>query len=347
MYTAFLLAVTACLATLALVPGVIALTTHLQWHDQPDHRKEHCIPVPTMGGLAVYTGALVAAFFLIPGNDWQLMLLGISSTMLLVTGILDDRFGLPVSLRFLLQMALGTALCFFGIRVESFNGIMGIWLLPEPIQWAITIVATVGIINAFNLIDGIDGLLSGLGMSSIAVMAVYLIKMGETPVALAALAWCGGLLGFYWFNAHPARIFIGDTGSLITGFIAAMLGMMIIHGNTVLTPNQLVMMPNAPVVVFGILSVPVLDCVRVFLTRMQRGKSPFSADKSHIHHLLTTAGMNHKMAVSVLLGYQALLLAVLTLGSAIFYPVLLVFVFAGYIVAVRVMKINLALSQNR
>ncbi|MBK5271089.1 MAG: undecaprenyl/decaprenyl-phosphate alpha-N-acetylglucosaminyl 1-phosphate transferase, partial [Bacteroidia bacterium] len=176
------------------------------------------------------------------------------------------------------------------IRIISFDGLFGIKELSVAAQYTITVVAIVGITNAFNLIDGIDGLAGGLGFMSLVILGIFLTMSGDVNTALIAFALAGGILAFLYFNFNPAKIFMGDTGSLVLGFVIAVLSIRLIQVNGMAVRPVL---PHGPVFVLGIVLIPVFDTLRVFAQRIWRGRSPFEADKTHIHHLLTNTGFSH------------------------------------------------------
>jgi UDP-N-acetylmuramyl pentapeptide phosphotransferase/UDP-N-acetylglucosamine-1-phosphate transferase len=195
------------------------------------------------------------------------------------------------------QLALATLIAISGIRISSFDGLFGINELPLIAQYTFTILAIVGITNAFNLIDGIDGLAGGLGFMSLVTLGLFLIMSGDVNTALVAFALAGGLLAFLYFNFNPARIFMGDTGSLIVGFVIAVLCIRLMQVNAFVTKPYLT---HAPTFVLGIVFIPVFDTLRVFAIRIWNGGSPFVADKTHIHHLLTNAGYSHVLATRMI-----------------------------------------------
>jgi UDP-N-acetylmuramyl pentapeptide phosphotransferase/UDP-N-acetylglucosamine-1-phosphate transferase len=163
----------------------------------------------------------------------------------------------------------------------------------------------VGITNAFNLIDGIDGLAAGLGFMSLVTIGIFLIMAGDINTALIAFALSGGILAFMYFNLNPARIFMGDTGSLVLGFVIAVLCLRLMQVN-MFTVNPVI--KHAPVFVLGIVLIPVFDTLRVFAMRIWKGGSPFSPDKTHIHHLLTNQGFSHSFTSKLICFLHAFIL---------------------------------------
>lgn len=289
---------TAFIVTLIAIPPIISLIKRYRLYDMPDIRKEHSSPVPTMGGIAVVAGMMVALFLWFPfKNEMAQICFFFSIVVLFGLGIMDDLKDLSARYKFIIQAALAAMIALSGIRITSFDGLFGINELPLSAQYTLTLLAIVGITNAFNLIDGIDGLAGGLGFMSLVILGIFLTTSGDVNTALIAFALSGGILAFLYFNFNPARIFMGDTGSLLLGFVIAVLCIRLMQVNSGAV-NPVV--PHAPVFVLGIVLIPVFDTIRVFALRIWKGGSPFTADKTHIHHLLTNAGMSHTVAARLI-----------------------------------------------
>ncbi len=289
---------TAFVTTLISIPPVISYITKHRLFDIPNHRKLHLSPIPTMGGIAIFAGMMVALMMWFPFRFHSTQLcFFFSVTILFVLGIFDDLKDLPARYKFVVQLSLAAMIALSGIRISSFEGLFGIYELPVAAQYTITILAITGITNAFNLIDGIDGLAGGLGFMSLVTLGIFLTISDDANTALIAFALSGAVLAFLYFNLNPARIFMGDTGSLILGFITSVLCIRLIQVNGMAAVPVL---PNAPVFVMGIVLIPVFDTIRVFSFRIWRGKSPFEADKTHIHHLLTRQDFSHGLSARII-----------------------------------------------
>jgi UDP-N-acetylmuramyl pentapeptide phosphotransferase/UDP-N-acetylglucosamine-1-phosphate transferase len=189
-----------------------------------------------------------------------------------------------------------------GIRITSFEGLFGIYDLPLVAQYTFTLLTIAGITNAFNLIDGIDGLAGGLGFTSLTILGLFLTMNGDIVSALIAFSLAGSIVAFLYFNFNPAKIFLGDTGSLVLGFTIAVLCIRLMQVNT------LTALPHAPLFILSLVFIPVFDTIRVFATRMWKGKSPFQADRTHIHHLLTNAGFSHLFATRLICALHGFIL---------------------------------------
>lgn len=303
---ALLCFISAFVVTLLSIPPIIHLIRRFKLYDVPSDRKLHSAPIPTMGGIAIFAGMILSLVLWFPfSTELAPVTFFFSILVLFGLGILDDLKDLSARYKFIIQFGLAALIAISGIRISSFESFLGIYELPMMAQYTFTIVAIVGITNAFNLIDGIDGLAGGLGFMSLIMLGFFLTMSGDANTALIAFALAGGILAFLYFNFNPARIFMGDTGSLVLGFVIAVLGIRLLQvNNFVETP----VIQNAPVFVLGIVMIPVFDTLRVFATRMWMGKSPFVADKTHIHHLLTNQGFSHGFAAKLICVLHGLVL---------------------------------------
>lgn len=295
--------VTAFVVAMLCMPVLIKIINRYKFFDVPDLRKMHSQPIPTMGGVAICIGMAIANMFWFRfSNDQFVVAFFLSIAILFALGILDDMHDISVRNKFVIQLAAASLIAFSGVRIESFNGLFGIGVLPLSAQYTFTVIAIVGITNAFNLIDGIDGLAGGLGFMSLLMVGLFLTIGKDSNTALIAFSLAGGTLGFLYYNFNPARIFMGDTGSLVLGFITAVLCIKLLN---VQMPSIL---PHAPVFVIGVVLIPVFDTLRVFALRIWSGKSPFSPDKIHIHHLLTANGWSHNFTSKMICAIHGLIL---------------------------------------
>jgi UDP-N-acetylmuramyl pentapeptide phosphotransferase/UDP-N-acetylglucosamine-1-phosphate transferase len=300
--------VTAFVVAMVAMPPLIKMINRFKLFDVPDLRKEHNTPIPTMGGIASGIGMMVACILWFDfSRDIFTVSFFFSIGMLVALGIMDDLKNTPARYKLALQVAVACLIAFSGVRISSFNGLFGIYNLPITAQYSFTILAIAGITNAFNLIDGIDGLAGGLGFMSLVILGLFLSLSGDNNSAVIAFALGGGLLGFLYYNFNPARIFMGDTGSLVLGFVISVLCIRLIQLNTETTNGVL---PHVPVFAMSVVAIPVFDTLRVFAIRIWQGKSPFSPDRNHIHHLLTSNGWSHSFTSKIICGVHALILAI-------------------------------------
>lgn len=292
----FLVAV-AFLLSLMAVPALSRAAHRLGWVDRPNARKTHAKPVPLVGGIAVFAavmGALLLqiGFWHVSGNHAHV--LGIGAVLLLV-GALDDRFDIRPHYRLLVQLACGYALAAAGIRIPSMYGVFGIYALDTTWQYLLTIIVVSGVVNAFNLMDGIDGLAGGLALLGLLVLGGLAIWLDQIGLAMVMAAFAGAALGFLRHNLGQDKVFLGDAGSLMLGFVLVATAIQLLQA---MPTGFVVAHPAAIWALIGVFLLPVLDALRVFARRMRRGRSPMVADRSHLHHLLLGLQLNHWQAAA-------------------------------------------------
>lgn len=282
---------------MALIPPLMATASRLQFLDIPkDQRRVHSNPVAKVGGIAFGMGTFTAMLIWAPKDD--IVVGGIlGGIIILLFGMWDDRVGLSYTIKFLGQ-TLGALIVMWqgNIHLNAlpfFETELPLWM-----AYPLTVVIIVGVTNAVNLADGLDGLAGGLSLLSFAGMACLAYLGGDQTVTLLMVPVLGGLLGFLRFNTYPARIFMGDAGSQFLGFFMAVSAI-------VLTDPQRGPY-TAPLGLF-LLGLPLLDTVGVMLQRLKEGRSPFVADKNHLHHKLLAMGLSHYEAVLMIYLLQATL----------------------------------------
>lgn len=284
--------VTAFVVAMLAMPLFIQLIQRLRLLDEPDNRKLHATPTPTMGGVVIFLAmAITCSLWFTFSNDLFTITFFFSLVVLLILGILDDLHNISATNKLVIQLAIASLITFSGVRITSLNGLLGIYELPIVAQYGLTVLAITGVTNAFNLIDGIDGLAGGIGFLSLIMLGNFLTASGQPNFGLLAFALAGALVGFLYYNMNPARIFMGDTGSLVLGFVIAVLTVLLIQLNA---GGHRPFLAHAPVYGLSIVLIPVFDTLRVFTLRLYRGVSPFTPDKSHIHHLLTNNHWTHR-----------------------------------------------------
>lgn len=322
----------ATLITALCIPQIIRLSRKYKLVDNPDHRKMHKVPIPTLGGIGFFIGFIVLSLFwmIVLGNLSDFVLF-IALLVLFVTGIFDDLTDMRALVKFGIQIVVALIISYFGFRVESLFGIFGIYEMPVWAQYAFSVLLITGLTNAFNLIDGIDGLAGGLAFINSLIMGAILLLQGNVIYGTLAISFAGALFGFLIFNFNPAKIFMGDTGSLIVGFLMAIFGIVILKNGAPLHPWFQDQTSAITIVVVGILLLPVYDTLRVFAERILKKSSPFKPDKTHVHHLLIETGANHKKAVFILYTTNILIIvaAFLLRESNPSFSVLMLFILAA------------------
>ena len=276
------------------IPIIISLARSKKLVDVPDNqRKLHHRPVPALGGIAIFVGIIISFSLWMGGNMptfYPFLVAG--SVLLLSVGVRDDILAMNAGRKFLAQFLAASAVVFGGnLRLYSLDGFLGLTSVPEPVAIGWTILAIVFIINAYNLIDGVDGLAGTLALIGSACFGVWFFINGHIGEAILAASLSGALLGFLYYNMSPARIFMGDTGSLVIGLILAVMAFRLIELNA----NSKVFSLNFPTVfAISLLIIPIFDTMRVIVVRLIKRKSPFLADRNHIHHRMIDLGFGHR-----------------------------------------------------
>lgn len=302
----------ACVTTFLLIPSIVNIARSKRLFAEPNDRGSHTESTPTLGGLAIFTGVALSTllffnFSAIP--KFQYVIAGL--LIIFFTGIKDDLTGITPFQKFMAQITAVLIIVVFGsIRFTHLHGFIGIFEINNHIGLVISVIAIVGITNCFNLMDGIDGLSASLGILASVVFGAWFYLVGDWDWAMLCVGMTGALMAFFYFNVFSKKfkIFMGDTGSLILGFIMAIMVIRFNESNIDLSGPWA--MRAAPAVSFGIIMVPVFDTIRVFLTRIFRNVSPFSPDRTHIHHYLLELGLSHFQATLVLFFTSILFVAV-------------------------------------
>ncbi len=291
------------------MPLIIRVADARQLFDMPGERKVHFVPIPSLGGIGIY---LAISFCVLAISDFpsapELQYFSAGSLIIFFLGLKDDLYRISP-----LQKIAGQCLAVFIIsfqghyQLDSFHGFLGVQALPPTLATAFTYVTMLVIINAFNLIDGIDGLAGTLSFISTLFFGVVFAIEQDLAHAILAFSTAAALLGFMIYNYSPARIFLGDTGSLFIGLVNAVLAVRFINLGT--AENTVLGFTAAPAVALSALFIPLADTLRVILIRVYYGRSPFHPDVNHIHHLLLKRGLSHLQITGLLGGFALCLLA--------------------------------------
>lgn len=263
--------------------------------DNPDARKLQRVPVPVMGGLTVIFGVLTGVMgFNLFGNFYDIFPVFAAIIIILIIGLMDDMISLSPRVRFLVEIALVLYLVYTtGNQIDNFHGLWGIYSISDYVSVPLTVFACVGIINAINLIDGVDGYSSGYSIVSCVLFGVVFYLLGNVKMLALAVIVATSLLPFFAHNVFGkhSKMFIGDAGTLSLGIIFSVFVTTILSENTV----NVSLDSNLGLVPFtlAVLCIPVFDTLRVMSVRIVRGHSPFSPDKTHLHHLFIELGYSH------------------------------------------------------
>lgn len=289
-----------------LYPVIINISKVKGLMDAPGERKMHTTQIPTLGGLGVFIAfSLSIIVFGLVSNLIQpdliklLALIG-STIILLFLGIKDDLVSMSPKKKFLGQLiAVMNVVVLTDVRILSFEGLLGVGELPYSMSILFSIFVFILVVNALNLIDGIDGLAGSIAVISSISFGILFLLNGNYMMTLISAILVGSLTGFLRYNlSSKQKIFMGDCGSMLTGFLLAYQGISFLTLNGAATSSNII--TNAPIVLLAILSYPLFDLLRVFAIRIKQRRSPFSADSNHIHHRLLRLGLGHKKATLLL-----------------------------------------------
>jgi UDP-N-acetylmuramyl pentapeptide phosphotransferase/UDP-N-acetylglucosamine-1-phosphate transferase len=322
----------AFLITFFAIPIVIQVSKDKKLFDEPDERKVHKTVIPTLGGLGIFAGFIIATLMGVPsGIASELQYFAAATTVIFFLGLKDDILVLSASKKFIGQLvAAGIVIKFGGVQLTNMHGFLGIYEIPHIASIILTIFTIIVITNSFNLIDGVDGLAGSLGVLTTLVFGTYFFLAGQLTYAVMAFALAGSIIGFLIYNFSPAKIFMGDTGSLLLGLVNAILVIKFINvaGNPAVKLN----LEASPAIGFAILMIPLFDTLRVFALRILDRRSPFSPDRTHVHHFLLDIGFNHRMitftCVTANIAFIALAYFLRHLGTTPVLGILLVSAFA-------------------
>lgn len=322
MTSLMLPATLAFLVVLFGMPSLIMVAKRKHLVDEPsESRKLHHRSVPTVGGVMLFAATICSALVSFAFSDafgWtSVRWLGVlgASIPVFFMGLKDDIMGMAAVKKLMVHLAVGGFLVFgLDLRIDNFDGIFGLHELPVWVSSVFSLFVYVVIVNAINLIDGIDGLAGGYGLVAMSAFGMWAHWTGDVTSSIVAAAMVGGLAGFLVFNLHPAKIFMGDSGSLLLGYMCYVMAVSVVQTPDANTLSGVV----RPIAAMCFLAYPLVDTLRVFTIRVLLGRSPFSPDRRHIHHLLMKLGWGHRLSSSALWMYT-LLFVVLALQPNAFW----------------------------
>ena len=306
---------------MVIIPRILVISHKKRLYDVPDARKVHTMPVPRLGGLSFFPVILMSMFLVIGFRlyFWDVNVSGLSfnmlyeylflfvgMTLLYLVGVCDDLVGVGYRYKFAVQIAAAFLLVLSGNWFDSFGGLFGIYSVPVWVWVPFTVFIVVYITNAINLIDGIDGLASGLCCIALSVLSVIFFLRGQYVYALLAICTLGILMPFWCYNVfgnanRGHKLFMGDAGSLTLGYVISFL---IIHMSVTNEVSPTLSNPYM-VIAFSTVLVPLLDVIRVVLHRLREHKNPFLPDKNHFHHKLLRTGMRVRMVMVCIIAISA------------------------------------------
>jgi UDP-GlcNAc:undecaprenyl-phosphate/decaprenyl-phosphate GlcNAc-1-phosphate transferase len=308
-----------------LTPIVILVLRKTDFLDSPGGRKIHKSQVPSMGGVAFVMATVITSIILLDFLQLtQLKYFIAAFVLMFFVGFRDDMVDLSAS-----QKILGQLVCAYlivvmsGIRFTSLYGFMGIYEIPLWLSYGLTVFTLLVLTNSFNLIDGLDGLAGSISVVTFLFLGWWFYQAGMGSYSLFSIILVSAVLSFLVYNWHPAKIFMGDTGSLSLGFALAVLTILFIDTNGTMTDSEGVKF-NAPIASgVALLIIPIYDTLRIFIKRTLKKKSPLAPDKSHVHHFLLRMGLRHDQVSLMMVFIKLLFIGIIFLGKDLTDHVLL------------------------
>lgn len=291
----------AFLITWLAIPRIVRIAKFRRYTDKPGNRKIHKNEIPTLGGIGIFSGFFVSLMLFVNGNIEYITIIAAASMTIFLMGTKDDLVNMDppkkLLVEFLVAILIATA---SDLRFTTFHGFLGIDTIPLWVSIMVTVFLIILIMNAFNLIDGIDGLAASIGILISTVYAIWFWLNGAVGYAVMAMAIAGALSAFLPFNVYKGRfkIFMGDTGSLTIGLLLAILTIKFNELNAIETTAF--RFQSAPAISIGILFLPLFDTLRVTIIRITQGQNPFQGDNNHLHHRLLRLGFTHKKSTLIM-----------------------------------------------
>ncbi len=293
---------TSFVITFLAIPSIISVAKTRKLFDLPNDRSAHSTPTPSLGGIGIFGGVICGIILWTPPAYFAQLQYTLAAIILLfLVGTRDDLVPIPPFKKLIVQMLAALILIYKAqMMVTDWWGIFGVYELPIWGAAIFTLVAIVGIVNAYNLVDGINGLAGSIALIASLFFGGWFYLTGHIEWATVGIAMVGALTAFLKYNYTPARIFMGDTGSLLIGLTCSVMAIQFITLAKTVPTDHVCYFSSAPIIALSVMILPIYDTFRVFLRRMVHGKSPFHADKTHIHHLLLAKGYSHTEATAIL-----------------------------------------------
>lgn len=313
---------------LLVTPFLIKLLMRFNAIDSGGGRKIHRGSVPTMGGLAIFVSVIATIAMFSPAILFTRTVpyvIGAISLMALL-GFADDALNLKPNRKLFVMIVGATLVYIASIRIWSLYGFFGIHELPPFVSYLVTVFTIIVIINAYNLIDGIDGLAGGIGATTLFCFALWFMLMGNMFGLVLCLSFTGALLAFLHYNWAPARVFMGDTGSLMIGMTCAICTLIFIQENSLMPANDPLCFKGYVAAGVTFVAYPLYDTLRVFIIRIREHRSPFSADTQHTHHYLLRLGYSHSKVTTIIL--------IVNFAGMIVFWILSYFIHSYYVVPI-------------
>ncbi len=324
----FLAGLIAFVFTFFAIPTIIEIADKKKLFDIPDERKVHQHAIASLAGVGMFTAVIFAILLTVNfqlNPEFQYILAAMF--LIFFTGLRDDLVELAAFKKLIVQVAAaGIIIHLGGIRFDNLSEMVGLQNIPSELSIPLSYIMIILVVNAFNLIDGVDGLSGSLGLMATLLLGAYFYLAGVQAYALLSFSLSAALLAFLIFNFHPAKIFMGDSGSLLMGLVLAILVIKFI--NTASNPLGTLPVASAAAIGISLVLIPLVDTIRVFAIRILKGRSPFSPDRNHVHHILLDKGLNHSSVNIVCVLANILIIAAVYAARGLNNIVLLLVTFA-------------------
>jgi UDP-GlcNAc:undecaprenyl-phosphate GlcNAc-1-phosphate transferase len=329
--TILLAFLTSMAIALVSTPALIRVAYLKKLVDVPgDPRKLHTRKIPTIGGIIIFAGTLVSALLwydFIENPDFKYV--AACMVILFFIGIKDDLVGTAPTKKLIGHLVVAFILVIIAeLKINNMYGLFGLTQIPDWASILLSIFTYTVVVNAFNLIDGVDGLAAGVGTISCIALGLFFYFGGQIDDAILSFALAGALVGFLFFNFQPAKIFMGDSGSLLVGLVVSVLAIKLIEFPVAKLPKNMLGI-SKPLFAMAAMSYPLIDTLRIFIYRAIKGVSPFSADRNHIHHKLLDLGLSHAQTVLVIYTFSVVFIS-LSFLSIYIQPTLHFFLLAVF-----------------
>lgn len=309
------------------IPVIIFIADNKKLYDIPDERKLHKQAIASLGGVGIFIALSFSSLLGVnmqEHSEFQYFIAALS--IMFFIGLKDDLVALSAFKKFIVQIIAAAIIIHLGdIKIESLYGLAGIYEISTVYTIPLTYIIIILIINAFNLIDGVDGLAGSLGLMTTVLLGTYFYMANLVPYAVFSFSLSAALLAFLIFNYYPAKVFMGDCGSLLVGLTCSILVLKFI--NVAARPVSAFPLQSSVAIGVSLILIPLVDTVRVFSIRILKGRSPFSPDRNHVHHLLLDHGLNHSAVTTICVAANILFIAGAYFGKALGNTTLLCILF--------------------
>jgi UDP-N-acetylmuramyl pentapeptide phosphotransferase/UDP-N-acetylglucosamine-1-phosphate transferase len=302
--------VTAFLISFIVTPVVIKYSLAKNMGDVPGGRKIHKKITPSLGGIAIFLGFSIAFVIWLEFDQWAVTRYVLASLFIVfLLGVRDDIVPLRALHKLYGQIVAVIILMGSSIQINSLHGLLGIYELPLVVSFIVTVFTVIVITNSFNLIDGLDGLAGSISFVALTSFGIWFYMVDDHVFSLLCFAMVGGILAFLVFNWEPSEIFMGDTGAMVIGMLLAVLTVHFMNLNASLPINHPVKFTPTIAAAVCFIIIPLSDTLRIIILRILKGQSPFTPDKSHIHHAIMRLGMTHSKTTIILTSVHILFIA--------------------------------------